>query len=355
MASPDEPGPATSSYFDRLEDAWCDGERPNLGDYLPIDPEIRRELLPELARLDLDLSWKTEAPRSVEEYFREFPELLANAEAAVRLIRLEMERRAYSGAVTLDEYRDQFPKLAGELVSFTPAFRTLKIAHRQSPSPRSSSEIARDLNALATAPASSPRPTGSRVSSDPSGLEKVTVVPPRRWPIRRIGLGIGMAASVCLAFVMGRHFTPEPAIFTLVGLEIVPSLTQGPTPKPLYPADYEIVIRNPFRGFATIVRVIDRQVTVFPGKDRSIPVEDGKPLKYGPFVNRLRDVSLRVYVTPNESSTIVVRRVVDEFEKTGSTNAEDLFRRIEKALVASGELKIAVASLNRISQPPNEK
>lgn len=358
MAGHDALRPAFGLYFDRLEEAWGAGRRPDLAEFLPDDPDVCRELLPELAELDLDLSWKTEAPRRVEEYLRRFPELLGDARVAVRLIRLEIDRRSHSGPVSLAEYRERFPGIAAELTSSASAFLPNLLApagSKPARPARPTAEILRDLNAIVEN-----RPSGGLKPADPVVDEEL--VEPVRHPPPSKPAGsfrtklswIAVAASLIAAFLVGRGLSPKPVMLmeASVGIALSPTMggkestqTSGPEQSSESAATkvYSINIRSRMSGYATLVRVDGDNLTVLP-KDSEPPIEvrAGENRTYGPLTARRDQMEIGVFVTPRLSATAVVRRVVAEHEGSGSHSADQVFSRVEDALVASGESKIAV-------------
>jgi tetratricopeptide (TPR) repeat protein/tRNA A-37 threonylcarbamoyl transferase component Bud32 len=93
----------------RFEQAWQDGRRPALADFLPpTDPE-RWRALAELARLDLEYRFKAgESPR-VETYLEAYPELAANQAVVLDLIEAEYGMRRRRADVPIQEFLERFP------------------------------------------------------------------------------------------------------------------------------------------------------------------------------------------------------------------------------------------------------
>jgi hypothetical protein len=103
---------------ERFEHAWENGERPDLGDYLPADGPDRRAVLVELAHVDLERRLKAGEPARVEDYLSRFPEL-AEDQAVIRdLIATEYRvRQGREPGLTPDEYRARFPRDAADLAA----------------------------------------------------------------------------------------------------------------------------------------------------------------------------------------------------------------------------------------------
>ncbi len=61
---------------DRFEAAWKQGRPPNLADFLAAESGDKTVLLAELVKVDLEFRWREGAPRKLEDYVQDFPELL---------------------------------------------------------------------------------------------------------------------------------------------------------------------------------------------------------------------------------------------------------------------------------------
>src|SRR6516225_2508115 len=89
----------------RFENAWRQGPRPLIDDYLPTGDPLRCRVLIELVHIDLELRLKAGEAARVEEYLAHYPELAANRAGTVELIAAEHElRRRREAGVTLDDY-----------------------------------------------------------------------------------------------------------------------------------------------------------------------------------------------------------------------------------------------------------
>jgi serine/threonine-protein kinase len=79
-----------------FKSAWKHGQRPSINDYLPPDrPEFRRDLLAELARVEMKLRLRAGERVRAEEYLQHYPELAEDPDAVRRLVALEPpDRRA---------------------------------------------------------------------------------------------------------------------------------------------------------------------------------------------------------------------------------------------------------------------
>src|SRR5947207_13772666 len=81
------------SAVKRFVNAWRQGTRPAINDYLPADDPLRLPLLIELVHTDLELRLKAGEPARVEEYLTRYPELAADRAAVIELIAAEYELR----------------------------------------------------------------------------------------------------------------------------------------------------------------------------------------------------------------------------------------------------------------------
>jgi hypothetical protein len=77
----------------RFEDAWHQGPRPLIDDYLPIDFPLRSRVLIELVHIDLELRLKAGETARVEEYLARYPELAGDRAVLLELITAEHELR----------------------------------------------------------------------------------------------------------------------------------------------------------------------------------------------------------------------------------------------------------------------
>ncbi|MCI0460102.1 MAG: serine/threonine protein kinase [Gemmataceae bacterium] len=101
----------------RFEEAWQHGQRPALEAFLPA-AEGRRELLIELALIELEYRFKAGEPARVEDYLARFPELARDRAVTLHLIVREHElRRRREPALTADEYVRRFPQYRDELTA----------------------------------------------------------------------------------------------------------------------------------------------------------------------------------------------------------------------------------------------
>jgi serine/threonine protein kinase/predicted ATPase len=100
----------------RFEQAWRDGQRPELATFLDTDAPKSSLLLLELIHIDLEFRLKAGDDVRVEKYLSQFPELSRHRSATMGLIAAEYKlRNRIAGEVELDEYRQRFPEHADEL------------------------------------------------------------------------------------------------------------------------------------------------------------------------------------------------------------------------------------------------
>src|SRR4051794_3102129 len=69
---------------DALEQAWRNGQRPNIADFIrPVDASYRNKLFGELLLADLECRRSRGEQPSPNEYLREFPQFATQIEAVV--------------------------------------------------------------------------------------------------------------------------------------------------------------------------------------------------------------------------------------------------------------------------------
>jgi serine/threonine protein kinase len=102
-----------ATRVDTLTEAWQSGPRPpELERILPPGPPgVRRMLLAELIKVDLEYRWQQyDFPKTIEQYLAEFPELSADGKLPCDLIYEEyLIRRHRADAPDADEYLRRFP------------------------------------------------------------------------------------------------------------------------------------------------------------------------------------------------------------------------------------------------------
>src|SRR5262249_27175049 len=112
----DEEWSALKDAVHRFEDAWRQGARPAIDDYLPPGDGRRHRLLVELAHIELELRLKAGEAARVEEYLARYPELAGDRAAALGLVVVEYElRRRREPGLGLDDYVQRFPQYRAEL------------------------------------------------------------------------------------------------------------------------------------------------------------------------------------------------------------------------------------------------
>src|SRR6516165_8180923 len=100
----------------RFEDAWRQGPRPAVDDYLPAGGQLRSRVLIELVHIDLELRLKAGEAARVEEYLARYPELAGDPAVPLDLIAAEYElRRRGEPRLARDEYEQRFPQYQHEL------------------------------------------------------------------------------------------------------------------------------------------------------------------------------------------------------------------------------------------------
>src|SRR5262249_50028523 len=84
---------AAKDAVKRFEEAWHQGPRPVIDDFLPTGDPLRGRVLIELVHIDLELRLKAGEPIRVEEYLARHPELASDRAVPVELIVAEHELR----------------------------------------------------------------------------------------------------------------------------------------------------------------------------------------------------------------------------------------------------------------------
>jgi serine/threonine protein kinase len=101
----------------RFENAWRQGPRPLIDDYLPVEGSLRSRVLIELVHIDLELRLRAGETARVEEYLPHYPELAGDGVVLLELIAAEHDlRRRREPGLALDEYLLRFPQHRAELV-----------------------------------------------------------------------------------------------------------------------------------------------------------------------------------------------------------------------------------------------
>src|SRR6516225_435136 len=117
-----------------FEDAWRTGHRPAIENYLPADPTDRRELLLELALIEMELRIAEGEPARAEDYLRRFPEIGSSARAAMELVLAEYNLRRRRGpGLDVHEYAARFPQLQRKLAPRIPGLGSARPAAARQP------------------------------------------------------------------------------------------------------------------------------------------------------------------------------------------------------------------------------
>lgn len=103
--------------LEAFTEAWEGADEPPApGDFLPATPEVRRVVLTELIKIDLEYRWlRRNLPKRVAEYYSEFTDLLGDV-VPVDLLYEEYHIRKQSGVVVdPQDYVEAYPQQAAEL------------------------------------------------------------------------------------------------------------------------------------------------------------------------------------------------------------------------------------------------
>ena len=101
----------------RFEEAWQQGKRPVLDEYLKSGEPASLKLVLELVHTDLECRLKAGEDVRVETYFERYPQLADNSEEVLGLIAAEYNfRQRCEPGLTPEEYERRFPQYREELV-----------------------------------------------------------------------------------------------------------------------------------------------------------------------------------------------------------------------------------------------
>jgi eukaryotic-like serine/threonine-protein kinase len=107
---------ALKDIVNRFDNAWRQGPRPAIDEYLPTGDSLRCRVLIELVHIDLELRLKAGETVRVEEYLARYPELSGEQSAILTVIAAEHElRRRREPGLGLDEYLQRFPQYRVQL------------------------------------------------------------------------------------------------------------------------------------------------------------------------------------------------------------------------------------------------
>jgi WD40 repeat protein len=99
------------ALLNHFEDAWCHGQRPAIDDFRPAGDADTVSLLAELVQADLEFRLKAGEPARAEEYLARYPELAADAGAALDLLAAEyVLRRRQEPDLSAEDYLHRFPQ-----------------------------------------------------------------------------------------------------------------------------------------------------------------------------------------------------------------------------------------------------
>jgi predicted Ser/Thr protein kinase len=115
--------PTMHQILDRFDEAWNGPTPPRIEDYLAeVEPAARITLLVELVRIDLEHRLAAgEEVRLEEVYRKRFPELFADPQAIVALVKEELGFRLHNEPdLSPEEYLNRFPQFRDELLAQLP-------------------------------------------------------------------------------------------------------------------------------------------------------------------------------------------------------------------------------------------
>ncbi len=123
----------------RFEQAWFNGDRPQIEQYLVENSDDSVRLLVELAHADLEFRLRATETARVEDYLAQFPALAAVPEHVLGLARTELRiRRLLGEDVSAGEYEQRFPQLLyiGDVLNSVFAEDDVKATRTLNPSAR---------------------------------------------------------------------------------------------------------------------------------------------------------------------------------------------------------------------------
>jgi predicted ATPase len=116
LAPPNEDWGALRRAVRCFEDAWRDGPRPRIEDFLPAGGEPRARGLIELVHIDLELRLKAGEDARVEEYLARYPDLADDPAVVLELLAAEYEQRQRrEPGLAAEEYLRRFPPYRADL------------------------------------------------------------------------------------------------------------------------------------------------------------------------------------------------------------------------------------------------
>ena len=105
-----------------FEQAWRQGARPAIEDFLPGGGAARRAVLVELVHADLECRLKAGEAIRIEHYLERFPELTQERDFLLSLVVAEIQlRRRAEPEVGTAEYAGRFPQIKDQLAELLPS------------------------------------------------------------------------------------------------------------------------------------------------------------------------------------------------------------------------------------------
>jgi serine/threonine protein kinase len=172
----------------RFEDAWRQGPRPSIADYLPAGPDQRRAVLLELVHVELELRLKDGEAARVESYLDQYPELRDDPIIVFELIAAEYKHRSrWAPPLEVAEYLQRFPEhverlqrwVAGEQTTDSSAGSVPSTATPVPPAVTPST----DLTVRLTRTPNEPPPPSPSVSNRGPGLDSKRPANATDWPV----------------------------------------------------------------------------------------------------------------------------------------------------------------------------
>src|SRR4051812_7725952 len=89
----DEEQAFIESWLVRFEQSWDESKLPSRTRDLPADARLRRALLAEMVKIDLERQWQLDLRPCLEDYLRDYPELGTADSVPADLLQAEYEVR----------------------------------------------------------------------------------------------------------------------------------------------------------------------------------------------------------------------------------------------------------------------
>jgi hypothetical protein len=185
-----------SEVVERFEQAWQNGQRPPIEEFLPADPVQRHEALARLVYLDLEFRLMAGELVAVEAYFGRYPELATDPNAALDLIVAEYRlRQRRDPTLNTAEFFRRFPRYRDQLAARLPGSAEAASAVAARPAYIATPTTPPLAQPVGSAPSPLVTQVRTAISATPGSL--------RAWLHRAERLTEAGTLSVCTAVALG--------------------------------------------------------------------------------------------------------------------------------------------------------